>query len=200
MAPALLIVITDLGDSALLLPLALVLAAGLWLLQSRTAALTWLGFVLPGLVLLAAVKLIGHACHPYIGPALVSPSGHAAFATMVYGSFGVILACRLEGGVRWLVAAASVALIAGVAASRILLGAHTATEVAAGLMVGGVVVAAFAHRYRGAPSAPFHARRAGLLLAVIVVLAATLHGERLKAEEVLRGIASELGPRVGLCR
>lgn len=194
-------VITDLGDSALLLPLALVLAAGLWSMQSAAVAFTWLGLVVPGLMLLTAFKLIGHACQSAtVGGAVISPSGHAAFAAMVYGSLGVILANHLRGGARWLGVAVPAAITAGVAVTRVLLDAHSTMEVVVGLAVGSGVVAVFARRYRALPPARFHAYRTGLLLAGIALLMVALHGERLRAEGALRGIALELGPRVGLCR
>lgn len=201
MDPAVLTVITDLGDSALMMPLALVLAAVLWSQQSGTAALTWLSTLVPGLAILAALKLFGYTCETGLaGPALVSPSGHAAFATMVYGSAGVILARHLRGIGRWLAMALPVAVVAGVAATRVLLNSHTAPEVAAGLLVGVTTLAVFARRYRRLPPITVRSHRAGALLAVTVLLLVTLHGERLQAEELIRTIAAGLRTQVSVCR
>ncbi|PWC52389.1 phosphatase PAP2 family protein [Azospirillum sp. TSO22-1] len=201
MDPAILTGITDLGDSALMLPLALVLAAVLWSQQSATAALVWLGTLVPGLAVLAALKLLGHTCEAALtGPSLVSPSGHAAFATMVYGSAGVILARHLRGAGRWLAMAVPAAVAAGVAATRVLLNSHTAPEVAVGLLVGVATLAVFARRYRTLPPIAVRSHRAGALLAATVLLLVTLHGERLQAEEVIRSIAAGLRAQAGVCR
>lgn len=202
MDPAILTGITDLGDSALMLPLALVLAAALWSQQSATAALTWLGALASGLAVLAMLKLSGHTCEAALaGPSLVSPSGHAAFAAMVYGSAGVILARHLQGRARWLVLAVPVAVVAGVAATRVLLNSHTTLEVAVGLSIGVATLVVFAHRYRALPPIAVRShRRAGALLAAAVLLLVTLHGERLQAEEVIRSIAAGLRAQAGICR
>ena len=193
--------ITDLGDSALMLPLALALAAVLWSQQSAAAALTWLGTLLPGLAVLAALKLLGHTCEAALaGPSLVSPSGHAAFATMVYGSVGIVLARHLRGAGRWLAMAVPTTVAAGVAATRVLLNSHTALEVAVGLFVGVVTLVVFARRYSALPPIAVRSHRAGALLAGTVLLLVTLHGERLQAEEVIRTIAAGLRAQVNVCR
>jgi len=193
--------ITDLGDSALMLPLAVALAVALWSQQSGAAALTWLGTLLPGLAAITALKLAGHTCEAALAnPSLVSPSGHAAFATMVYGSAGVIAARHLGGVARGLAVAVPAGVIAAVAATRLLLGLHSGLEVAIGLTIGAISVALFAQRYRTLPPAAFRSRRAGMLLAGAVLLLVALHGERLHAEELIRTIALGLRSQVSVCR
>lgn len=201
MGLAILTMVTDFGDSALMLPLAVALAVVLWSLQSGSAARVWLETLVPGLAAIAALKLFGHACEATLAaPSLVSPSGHAAFATMVYGSAGVIAARHLGGAARWLAMLVPAGIVAGVAVSRLLLNMHTVPEVAIGLGVGVLTVAVFARRYRGLPPITVRSRRAGALLAGMALLFVALHGERLQAEEFIRSIAAELRTQANVCR
>jgi membrane-associated phospholipid phosphatase len=64
------------------------------------------------------------------------PSGHAAGAAAVYGALGVLV---LPGVARWaraLLLAVGTLLICAVAASRVLLGVHYPSDVAAGMALG----------------------------------------------------------------
>ncbi|WP_448188416.1 phosphatase PAP2 family protein [Azospirillum sp. sgz301742] len=201
MALVLLNAITDLGDSALMLPLAVTLAVVLWSQQSASAALAWIGALIPGLAAITALKLAGHACEKALAiPTLVSPSGHAAFAAMVYGAAAVIVARHTAGAARWLAGLAATGLVATVAASRLLLDAHSAVEVVIGLTVGGATVTLFALLYRRLPPATVRSRGAAAAAGLAVLLIVALHGERLHAESLIRTLAVELRTQVGVCR
>lgn len=196
-----LIAITDMGDSALMLPLAVMLAVVLWTQQSTKAALVWLGTLIPGLAAMTVLKLVGHACSDAIAiPSLVSPSGHAAFAAMVYGSAAVVLARHTSGPMRWVPVLAAVGVVAAVAASRLLLEWHTPLEVVIGLVIGAITVALFAQYYRRLPPAEIRSRRMVALAGVAALLIVTLYGERLQAEEVIRTVAGGLRTQISACR
>ncbi len=98
------------------------------------------------------------------------PSGHALFATCVFGGLAVIATSRLRRRTTrfavWVVATLMIALI-GI--SRVYLGVHYPTDVLAGYLVGGVWVAAVAagdrlvrHRAmrRRGPREPFRSKTA----------------------------------------
>ena len=59
------------------------------------------------------------------------PSGHAAAATLLYGVLGAYLVCTCKGWRRALAACLAVAMVALVGLSRIYLGAHYLSDVAA---------------------------------------------------------------------
>jgi membrane-associated phospholipid phosphatase len=201
MEPTLLNAITDLGDSALMLPLAVTLAVVLWSQQSVSAALAWIGALLPGLAAITALKLAGHACEAAIAtPTLISPSGHAAFAAMVYGGAAVVVSHHTTGAARWLAGLGTAGLVATVSASRLLLGTHSGMEVAIGLTVGGATVALFALLYRRVPPTTARSRGVAVAAGLAVLLIVALHGERLHAEELIRTIAGELRAQIGVCR
>lgn len=201
MEPTLLNAITDLGDSALMLPLAVTLAVVLWSQQSASAALAWIGALLPGLAAITVLKLAGHACEAAIAtPTLISPSGHAAFATMVYGAAAVVVSHRTTGAARWLAGLAAAGLVAAVSASRLLLVTHSGLEVAVGLAVGGATVALFALLYRRVPPTTVRSRGVAVAAGLAVLLVVALHGERLHAEDFIRTIAAELRTQVSACR
>lgn len=112
---------------------------------------------------------------------------------------------RTAGARRWLagLAAAGLAaagLVATVAASRLLLGAHSGLEVAVGLSVGGATVALFALLYRRLPPATVRSRGVATAAGLAVLLIVALHGERLQAESLIRTIAAELHTQVAVCR
>jgi undecaprenyl-diphosphatase len=62
------------------------------------------------------------------------PSGHATIAVGFYGTLTLILAYRLHGYARWLVAACGVSLVLLIGFSRLYLGVHYPTDVLAGFL------------------------------------------------------------------
>lgn len=64
------------------------------------------------------------------------PSGHAAAAAASYAVFALVLGRRRNPQTKALLAAGATAIAVGVAATRVLLGVHWLTDVAAGLFVG----------------------------------------------------------------
>ena len=83
--------ISDLGDSAVLLPASLGLLAFLIGFGSRADALAYAGALVAGLMAALLAKLALATCgpaHPLFG--VESPSGHAAFGAIFYGCLAVL--------------------------------------------------------------------------------------------------------------
>jgi membrane-associated phospholipid phosphatase len=189
--------ITDLGDSALLLPASLALCAYLWFGGWHRTALTLACSLAACGILTAAAKIGFQACgHEITGFAIRSPSGHTAFSTTVYGCGALLLGAGRSHGMRIAIGLATAALIAAIAVSRILLHAHTASEVAAGMAIGLACVALFQLRTAAPPQI---APRWRLLLATFAMLVVLTHGEHLNAEEIIRHIALHLRSAADIC-
>ena len=73
-----------------------------------------------------------------------APSGHTAFATIVYGGLAAILAVVDRRPRAWAAAVLCLAVITTVAVTRVTLDHHTAGDVIAGLAVAGIGVGVFA--------------------------------------------------------
>ncbi len=135
--------ITRLGEAEILLPLALLCALA-WARHAdkRRAALLWMALLVLAAALTTATKVafigfgIGVAAINFTGI-----SGHAMFASAIYP---LLMLTLLGAGTvtrRQLALALGCALALLVAVSRVQVGAHSWSEVAAGVLVGGAVTA-----------------------------------------------------------
>ena len=201
--------ITHLGSSSLLVPLSALYATALWRHHSAPLALRWLLALSLCLGAMVVLKLVGHGCglpdfplfpSLFAGDRFVSPSGHAAFATVFYGSVAA-LAARDARSV-WLrigLPLAAVALVLAIGASRVAVSAHSGAEVVAGLLIGGLSVLLFlwTSRKDGAPRlrvSPW------LLGALALGLALLVHaGDPSFVEGTIRRVAYHFGSGAGLC-
>ena len=128
----------------LLMPAALLAALLLWHDHiTRPLAQRWLIWLVVGALFTTATKLafmgwgIGIAALDFTGV-----SGHAMFATAVYPTLAATLASRLSPISQRVWLTLGVLLAVAVGFSRIEVGAHSLSEVIAGLVVGGAVSAA----------------------------------------------------------
>jgi hypothetical protein len=180
--------ITDFGDQAVLLPLALWVATWLAFSGCRQAARQWLvclGAVLAAMVVL---KLAVLGCISGTS-ALTSPSGHTATAVFVFGGIAA-LALRLR--LSWvLLAGLALAILFGT--SRVVLHAHSVLDVVVGGAVGLTALGGFGWLVR---RAPLDASPSRLLLVCLPVLI-LLHGVHLNMEPHLRLAGRWLG--LALC-
>jgi len=190
-------VITDLGDSALLIPLsALVVLYLLWRKAARGAAIFTSALALcAGLTLV--LKIGFHACGgeaPLID--IHSPSGHASLSTTFYNCSALLIAGDRDRWTRLSVLAVSAALAAAIAASRVVVQAHTGSEVILGLLIGAGCVAWFGWRYFDGPTAslPWQLPLLGFLAFVVAT-----HGWRINVEAVLATLASVLQSKIPIC-
>ena len=135
--------VTRAGEVGILLPAALLAA---WLLVLRRddgrTAVIWLASLGLGVLITLASKLaflgwgLGWAALNFSGV-----SGHAMMATAVYPVlFAVLIPVKSAVG-RWCTVGAGMTLAVLVSVSRIVVGAHSSSEVIAGLAIGGVVTA-----------------------------------------------------------
>lgn len=146
--------ISALGDSALLLPASLLFLGYLAALRQGRLALAWLATLALGGGATVLAKLAFRACGQSLTDLdVISPSGHASFAALFYGSLAVTLAATRPRAVRALVAAAAAILVLLIGASRVRTGAHSVEEVVFGLAIGAVALALFAalHGRAGRP-------------------------------------------------
>ena len=189
--------VTNLGDAALIVPASLALVAYLWATGSTRAAMAWGGALLSCMALAFLLKVGFRTCHAEIGElAIVSPSGHTALATTLYGSVALLLGrgCRALTGIA--ISLSAVALSGAVGISRVMLHAHTALEVSAGLLIGATSIAAFragivGEREFQLPAAP--------AFAVFAALALAAHGVHLNIEALIAEISQRVRDTAGVC-
>ena len=158
--------LTWIGSPAVLTPAIPVIAALLWWRRLRHAAIVWLIATAGAGALVTVLKLHFRRVRPDLPwafvhePSFSFPSGHSVLAVVVYGSL-IFLGMRhlRRSWERVAVCVVAGALILGIGVSRIYLGAHYPSDVAAGYFVGAVWLGAVlgADRYvrrvkAGAPS------------------------------------------------
>lgn len=201
--------ITHLGSSSLLVPLSALYATALWRHHSAPLALRWLLTLALCLGVMVVLKLVGHGCglpeiplfpSLFVGDRFLSPSGHAAFSAVFYGSVAALAARNTSS--RWLrigLPAAAAALVLAIGASRVAVSAHSEAEVAAGLLVGGLSALLFlwSSRKDGAPRLRTSPR---VLAAMALGLALLVHaGDPSFVEATISRVADHLGSGAGQC-
>jgi len=192
------VLVTDCGDAAVTLPLALLVLVFLLAARERLFALYWLLMVAGCGAAIGVLKLIFGACGGRLESlGVISPSGHTAMSTAIYGSLALLVAASLSARWRPLVLAAATLLIAAIAISRVVLRFHDLPEVALGLVVGIGAVAVFyaAMRRAAVPVLPV----VWLMLGGFAVVA-VMHGTRLNIEPGMRGLAGALRLSLPWCR
>ena len=140
--------LSDVGELAVLAVVTLVTAAWLWRRGARGLAAGWLLAVAINSLSVRVLKNLFGRARPstggHTGDLVTSgfsfPSGHAAGSLMVVGLLAWLL-CR-HAAPRWrpVIASGAVVLIAGIAASRVLLGVHYASDVLGGLLWSGALL------------------------------------------------------------
>ena len=135
--------VTAFGDHRFLLLAAPGVIALLVWAGHRVSALLFAGSVLGGFVLEASLKLVFARARPDLWPALVFetsysfPSGHSTMAAVFFGGLvAVVFHLRKSRVERAIAVVAGATVILMVALSRVYLGAHWATDTAAGILVG----------------------------------------------------------------
>lgn len=141
--------LTRIGSPLTLAPAIPALAALLWWLRLRHAAAVWVIATGGAGALVGLLKLHFRRVRPDLPwafvhePSFSFPSGHSVFAVVVYGMLLYICMRHLPRDWERLGALlAAGALILGIGVSRIYLGAHYPSDVAAGYFVGAVWLAA----------------------------------------------------------
>ncbi len=182
--------VTNFADQAVILPLVLAIGCTLAALGWVRGALAWVLAVSAILALMLSLKLVAFACGP---PELRSPSGHTAAAAVVLGGLAVVLGHGRRGRAVLLAAGLGCVLI-GI--SRLILGVHTAPEVA----VGGTVGIGGALALRWLAGTPPRGLRPGWLAAVAVTVVVLFHGWHLDAEPRIHHVALLAAREFRVCR
>ena len=190
--------VTDLGDAAILLPLSFAILVLLVIFRDYRVAATWAFTIGSCAVVVVVLKIMFRSCGSVLThDAIISPSGHTALSTTVYGALAGMIAARSQATrfrATWPLAAGILALSIGV--SRIAVGAHKVGEVVLGLCVGTLFAALFwlvVHRIT-------RVRVPILLIAsVALVPVLALHGRHTNAEELFELLAEEFRSVTGLC-
>lgn len=187
------VMVTDFGDSAGMVPATVLLAA--WLAANRAwrhVALWCLGFgLLATLVAVSKIAFLGWG----IGIQAIDftgISGHTALAVSVLSVGALVSLNDRPRSVR--LAGAALGALAGVAIglSRLALNLHSASEVAAGFVIGGALALTFAASGRYAPTAYL---RPALCGAALLACLALSHGQRAPSQEFLTRVALVLSGR-----
>lgn len=193
--------ITDLGDSAVTLPMAAVVMAILFVARRVRPALWWGGCIVACAAVIALLKLVltALAPHHHTLTGLTSPSGHAAMSAIVYGGFVLLIGPSLTRV--WCVAGrlCVLALVVAIAVSRIVLHEHSIAETIVGLFVGGAMLGALR---AGLARIPAEQVPVAALCAAALAVIGLMHGTRWHTEPVIRALARsalvhELLPRHG---
>jgi membrane-associated phospholipid phosphatase len=189
--------VTDFGDSAVTLPLAALTVAFLFFSRWRRAAIGFAITLASCGIAIGLVKLALQSCgRPLLHTEITNPSGHAAMSTAVYGSLALLFNCSVSAERRWVLAGGAVALIGGIAVSRVVLDSHSLAEVAVGFLIG---LAALFFFYRMLKAEPAMTFRSQWLAFTAVILIATMHGSRWPIEDIVRSIVHLIRHSVPSC-
>ena len=172
--------VTDFADEAVMLPLAIVIGAALGALGWWRGLAAWVLAVGATFAIVLALKAgLDALSVAYGSDYMISPSGHVAASSIVYGGLALIVfGGRIPTAV---IAAVPLAVAVIVGTSRIALGAHTLGEVIAGAVIGCSGFAALA--LTAGPRPRFATWPVATAGACTVLL---LHGIHMPAEEAIR--------------
>ena len=181
-APAdeIMIVITMMGDTLVILALALVMLG--WLIWHKAYRAAWAaGIVMASakvfeLLLKAGLQRARPTEIAYAGADFFSfPSGHATMSAVIFGILAVLVSHSMGRWGRALVYATCAIVVVMIAYSRLYLGAHWLSDVLAGLLFGTVMMAAFGVAIEAIP--PRRIKPMGLFASAlgVFVVAGGLH-------------------------
>jgi membrane-associated phospholipid phosphatase len=184
--------LTDFADQAVILPVTAVVFLILLAQRRWRVAGAWM-LAIPGVLgTLLVLKIACFACG-WLVPAfdldrlaLRSPSGHVASAAVIGSGVVALQAGRLRVGAVFAALAAALAVAGGIGATRVLLGAHSVSEVIVAAAVGGAGAVAFARL-----SGQRLQEKSGLpIAAAAVIVLVVFHGSHLPAEAVIQSSAA----------
>ena len=189
--------LSALGDTALLAPASLLLLAYLAALRRWPDLRALVVTLAAGLGATLVSKLLFKACGGAIDVVdLNSPSGHASFATLFYGSLTIMLVSGCSRGIALAAGLAAAALVFAIGASRVVQGMHSSEEVVVGWLIGLAGLAIFLALRRPAEVRPLPPvpLAIGLALAIIVV-----DGRHFSPEHHIGRIARKASAAFDIC-
>lgn len=137
--------VTALGYYWVVLPLLGLAVYAFYRVGARISAALLLISTAGGLVLTMTLKSLLRRTRPelfdsgYTASWYSFPSGHATVAVGFYGTLALLVAWRLRGFWRWTVAASGLLLVLLIGFSRLYLGVHYPSDIAAGALLGTVL-------------------------------------------------------------
>jgi membrane-associated phospholipid phosphatase len=163
--------LSNLGDAAFLLPLAL--GCAIWLRSvDMRLAIRWAVLLSAGMGLVGLSKILYAGCGvEFSAIQLRMISGHTMLAASIYTVAGGLLFGGFGGGWYRLGALGGLALAAAIGASRIMQDAHTPAEVVAGWILGAIVAALLLLRVFDKPRKMPRAAVAGVCLLAVSSIA-----------------------------
>jgi membrane-associated phospholipid phosphatase len=189
--------VTNLGDSALLVPASAVLLAYLLYVRSGRTAGIWATTLVLCACLTIVAKLALYTCGAELSLAdLRSPSGHTSLSVTFYGCCALMVGADKDPSIRWLLVLGSVATALAIAVSRVLLQAHTIGDVAAGFAIGVLCVAWFSSLYFARPASPM---RWELALVTFSLVALLMYGRHWTLEGAIAHFARLLHANMQVC-
>jgi undecaprenyl-diphosphatase len=132
--------VTALGYYWVVLPLLVVALYGFYRAGAKISAALLLIATVGGLVLTTVLKSVFQRARPelfdsgYTASLYSFPSAHATIAVGFYGTLALLVAWRLKGFWRWVVAVTGVVLVLLIGFSRLYLGVHYPTDILAGFL------------------------------------------------------------------
>ena len=189
--------VTGLGDAALLVPLSLLLLAYFVYRRSKSGAADWTIALAICVIATVVGKICFRACEPVVSFLGVHiPSGHVSFSATYYLSVAAAASLEKPAWHRYLILAASSLIVLAIAASRVMLHAHTLAEVVLGGAIGVASAGWFIYRFRRHQQiVPDWRVVTGTLLAFALLT----HGWHLDVDAILAKIARLIGSRVPGC-
>jgi membrane-associated phospholipid phosphatase len=189
--------ITGLGDAALLVPLSLLLLAFFVYRRSKSGAADWAIALAICVIATVVGKVCFRACEPVVSFLGVrSPSGHVSFGATYYLSIAAAASLERPAWHRYLILAASSLVVLAIAASRVMLHAHTLTEVVLGGAIGVASAGWFIYRFRHKQQVmPDWRVVTGTILALVLLT----HGWHLDVDATLVKIARIIGSHLPAC-
>jgi membrane-associated phospholipid phosphatase len=189
--------VTNFGDSAVTIPIALLTFGFLVWVRWRREAVVWALAIAGCGIAIGLLKLGFQACGRHFLNVRLNPSGHTAMSTAVYSSLAILIGSTASMRVRPLLITSTLALVGAIAVSRVALGLHNELDVAAGLAVG-LIAAAILGRFlaRGnvepIPLVGF--------LALLVGLVALMHGTQWPIEQIVHNLVALIRAAAPECR
>ncbi|AOK07145.1 phosphoesterase [Burkholderia latens] len=173
--------ISNIGDAALTLPVALTCAV--WLaLSNWRLALRWVVLLAAGMSLVGATKILYAGCGielPQFDFRVIS--GHTMMSTSVWTvALSMMWQAFRPGNAPGALAGLAVGAVTAVA--RVLDHSHTTPEVVVGWLLGAAVALAFLHAYARVPKRPFAPRIAALCLLLVSGIA---YGHRAPFQQMI---------------
>jgi membrane-associated phospholipid phosphatase len=181
--------LTDCGDTAVTVPLALLLGGFLVLTRQFRLALGWALILLACVCVISGLKVLFSICGPTLIGTLRSPSGHTAVSMLVYGAYAAMIGANCRPAARVALIAVAAVFALGIAVSRVVLHFHTGTEAVAGLAIGVTALAAVHVLVAWQRPAPLPVLWLGTTAAAAFLLS---YGQRWPAEQTLHRFAAFL--------